>query len=171
MHALMIALRLLHILSGVFWAGTLFFIVTFLEPSVRAAGPEGGRVMQRLQQRHYLDIMPVIAGLTILSGLALYWRVSVGFSVEWVTSPLGLSFTVGGLAAIVAFVVGVFVMRAAALRAGALGQSLEQLTQGPAREAQLAQVQALRRRAATSARWVAALLAIGVIGMAVARYL
>ncbi len=76
MHAVMIALRLLHILLGVFWAGTLFFIVTFLEPSVRAAGPEGG------------------------------------------------------LAAIVAFVVGVFVMRAAALRAGALGQSLEQLAPG-----------------------------------------
>ena len=54
------------------------------------------------------------------------------------------------IAAIVAFVVGVFVMRAATLRAGALDQSLEQLPQGPARDAQLAQVQALRRRAAIS---------------------
>ena len=33
------------------------------------------------------------------------------------------------------------------------------------------EIQALRQRATTSARWVAALLALAVIAMAVARYL
>ena len=80
MHAVMIVLRLVHILLGVFWAGTLLFVATFLEPSLRAAGPEGGRVMQRLLQRRYLDIMPVIAALTIATGLILYWVVSGGLT-------------------------------------------------------------------------------------------
>ncbi len=47
----MVAMRLIHIGLGVFWAGAIFFIVLFLEPSVRAAGPDGARVMQGLQQR------------------------------------------------------------------------------------------------------------------------
>lgn len=171
MHALMIVLRLLHVLLGVFWAGTLLFVATFLEPSVRAAGPEGGRVMQRLLERRYLDIMPAVAALTIISGLILYWLVSGGLAPGWVASPLGLSLTLGGLAAVVAFALGVFVMRRAVLNVGALTQTLEQLPQGPTRDARLADIQGLRRRAAITGRWVAALLAIAVIGMAVARYL
>jgi hypothetical protein len=63
MNTFMITLRLVHIALGVFWAGTIFFFVMFLEPSVRAAGPDGARVMQGLQKRQFLNVMPVIAGL------------------------------------------------------------------------------------------------------------
>src|SRR5438034_5087899 len=75
--ATMILLRVIHILSGVFWAGATFFLVGFLQPVVAASGPEGGRLMQRLtSQKRFQMAMPVAAGLTILSGLALYGRVS-----------------------------------------------------------------------------------------------
>ena len=167
----MIILRLLHVVSGVFWAGTLIFVATFLNPAVRAAGPEGGRVMLRLQERGFLTVMPVVAALAILSGLALYWRVSGGLQAVWVTSRLGLAFTVGGVASIVAFVIGVFVMRPAALRVAVLVTGLDQVPEGPARQARQAEIQGLRLRAAAAARWVAGLLAIAVATMAVARYL
>jgi uncharacterized membrane protein len=34
----MIILRLIHILSGIFWVGTAFFFVLFFEPTIKAAG-------------------------------------------------------------------------------------------------------------------------------------
>ena len=49
---------------------------------------------------------PIVAGLTVLSGAALYWRDSNGLSADWITAPSGLAFTIGGLAAIAAFVGG-----------------------------------------------------------------
>ncbi|MGH8622284.1 MAG: hypothetical protein ACRET3_09115, partial [Burkholderiales bacterium] len=85
----MIALRLVHVVLGMFWAGTLIFVATFLNPAVRAAGPEGAPVMQRLQERGLLSVMPVVAALTILSGLALYWRLSGGLEPVWVRSRMG----------------------------------------------------------------------------------
>jgi len=62
-------------------------------------------------------------------------------------------------------------MRAATLKAGALSQTLAQLTEASAREARMAEIQALRLRAAKASRWVAVLLLIAVVTMAVARYL
>ena len=169
MDTFMIAMRLVHIVLGVFWAGTLFFFVTFLEPSLRAAGPNGAPVMQGLVKRGYLNILPAIAGLTILSGLVLYWRLSGGLTPGWVTSRYGMSLTVGGVASLIAFAIGVLVMRRAALRIGSLAATL-QSAEGAAREEIMAGIQSLQVRARVSARWVAALLAVAVAAMAVARY-
>jgi len=167
----MILLRLIHILCGVFWAGTLIFVVTFLEPSVRAAGPEGARVMQALLRRHYLNIMPVIAALTILSGLDLLRRVSGGFHPSWFGSAPGLTLTAGSVVSVIAFAIGVFVMRPATLRIGGLMAEAAAAPEGPPRDAIVARAQALRRRSSLAARWVASLLAIAVVTMAIARYL
>lgn len=170
MHELMILLRLVHITLGVFWAGTIFFLVLFLGPSVRQVGPDGAKVMQAIAQRRFLDVMPIVAGLTILTGLILYWQLSGGLAAGWVTSPFGISLTVGGVASILAFGVGVFVMRAATLRAGRLAAGLAAMPE-PDREEAQAHIQRLRQRAASSARVVAVLLLIAVVTMAVARYL
>src|SRR5436309_9725387 len=87
----MVVLRLIHILSGIFWVGTTFFLVGFLQPVIAQSGPEGGRFAQRLMsQKRFQAAMSVAAGLTILSGLVLYGRVSAGFQRAWVTSGPGL---------------------------------------------------------------------------------
>jgi hypothetical protein len=166
----MILLRLIHVLCGVFWAGTLLFVVTFLEPSVRAAGPDGARVMQAMLKRHYLMVMPLVAGLTILSGLDLLRRVSGGFSPVWFASGPGITLTIGSVASLIAFGIGMFIMRPANLQAGSLSQQAT-AAQGPERESILSRAQALRRRGTVSARWVAVLLALAVATMAVARYI
>ncbi|PZR65224.1 MAG: hypothetical protein DLM71_00180 [Chloroflexi bacterium] len=63
--------------------------------------------MEHLVNRRKMGIMfPVVAGLTILSGAVLFWRDSGGLQLTWITSPNGLAFTIGGLAAIIAFVGG-----------------------------------------------------------------
>jgi hypothetical protein len=165
----MIVLRILHVGLGVFWAGAMIFNALFLEPSVRAAGPEGGKVMQALLQRRFLTIMPLVALLTILSGIGLYGVVDPGFRM-WMYSGYHFYLAAGGVVAIVAFGIGVFGMRPTVLEVGRLAQAAGQMPEGPARESQMARVQRLRRRAAIMGRVVAGLLTVTVLAMAVARY-
>jgi uncharacterized membrane protein len=171
MHAVVIALRLLHIVFGVYWVGAILFFVTFLQPSLRDAGPDGMKVVQQIVRRGYLNILPVIAGLTMLAGLVLYWQDAKAMDGVWMSSGIGRALSVGSVAAIVAFLVGFFVMRGSIVRAMALGRSLAQLAEGPERQARMAEIDRLRRRAAISSHWVAGLLLIAVAAMAVARYL
>lgn len=171
MQTVTVLLRAVHIVCGVYWAGTLFFVATLLQPSVADAGPEGGKVIQALIRRRFFEIVPVMAVLTILSGLELYRRDSGGFRTSWIASGPGMSITVGALAALVAFVIGMSILRPAAKRVGPLAQSAQGMPEGPEKEARLGEVQRLRRRTAVGGRWVAALLAVTVIGMAISRYL
>ena len=166
---LLMLLRLAHILFGIFWVGAVVFIALYLIPSVRDAGPDGAKVMQALQRRHVLEIVPTAAVLTILSGLWLFWRDSAGHS-QWAQTPMGKSLSLGALCAILGFVIGVFVMRAATIQAGKLAASLDGLPQGPEKDARAARIQRLRLRAAVSARGVAALLTLAPAFMAVARH-
>jgi uncharacterized membrane protein len=170
MDAIMILMRLLHVGLGVFWAGALFFMAWFLIPSVREAGPDGAKVVQALQRRGFMTLVPISAIITILSGLVLMWRVSAGFQPEWSRSPTGMALGIGAVAAIIGFGIGIGVMRPATMKAGALAETLGKLEAG-ARDARMAEVQALRMRSAKAAQWVAGLLTIAVVTMAVARYL
>lgn len=171
MDPMMVLLRLLHIVLGVYWVGAIVFTALYLEPSVRAVGPPGGQVMAQLVKRGHLNVMPIVALITILTGIELYRRVSAGFQPAWIGSPRGMTLTVGAVTAIVAFAIGVFVMRASSLKAIALNQAAQQVSEGSDRESALAQVQRMRRRATLSLRWVAGLLGVSVAAMAVARYL
>lgn len=163
-------LRAVHIVCGVYWAGTIFFMATLLQPSVADAGPEGGKVMRSLMRRRFFEILPAMAIITILSGIELFRRVSGGFAAGWFASRPGLSLTIGAVAGLVAFTIGMAVMRPAAKRVGPLAESVQQMPQGADRDARLAEVQRLRRRAAFVGRVAAVLLAIAVVLMATWRY-
>jgi len=163
--------RVVHVGLGVFWAGTVFFMVFLLEPSVRSVGPEGGRVMQALQNRGLLTIMPVAAVLTILSGGYLYGRMLSGFGVEWITTPFGESLTVGAVASLVAFAQGLFFMRPATLEVGKLSARLGQTSEPSEREGLVARIADLKARSRNHARWIALWLAVAVFTMATGRFL
>jgi hypothetical protein len=167
---LILVLRLIHIVCGVFWAGTIFFFVSYLEPAVRSTGPDGAKVMMQLFSRRYLTVLPMIAALAILSGLWLIWITSGGFSSTWFKSPLGRGISLGAAAALVAFVIGVAVMRPAAMRLWAIAREMPQAQDEGRRAALMAEAGTLRDKARTSARVVAVFLFIAVAGMATARY-
>jgi hypothetical protein len=170
MHLGIVLLRIVHILLGAFWAGTLFFFVIWLEPSLRAMGPAGGQVMGQLGKRGYLTWLPVIAGLTVLSGLVLYWlRFGLG-GPTLMASRFAMTIGAGGVLAILALVLGVSVMRPAGVRLLELGAAAMQAADGPERERLLTQMNPLRDRLRATGRWVAALLAGAVVAMAMARY-
>ncbi|HVT39020.1 MAG TPA: hypothetical protein VHE78_08240, partial [Gemmatimonadaceae bacterium] len=120
MNGTMVLLRIVHIVCGVYWVGTVFFVAQFLEPIVRGAGPGGAPVIQGLQARKYFAFMPSIAGLSILSGAVMMWIDSSGFSAAWMASRPGMGFSTGALFAIAGLSVGMAVLRPAGERMQAL---------------------------------------------------
>jgi len=161
--------RVLHVVGGVFWAGAMIFNAAFLLPAMVEAGPEGAKVAAGLMRRRFVDVMPVVALLTVLSGFYLYWRASAG-DPAFMGSAVGMIYGVGAVAALVALGIGIAVVRPSIVQATALSQSAAGL-EPAARDKALADAQALRQRVGSAGRLVAWLWAVAAVSMAVARYL
>ena len=168
--SIMLTLRLIHIVGGVFWVGAMILVAAFLLPAVRAAGAQGGRVMQELTQQRRLPVyLSMAAGLTMLSGFTMYGLIAAG-NGAWAGSRQGIAYGVGALAAIVAAILGGVVVGRTGRQLATLGERI-QAAGGPPSAAQAAEMDALQARMGRTSRAVAALLLVTVAAMATARYL
>ncbi len=164
----MIVLRLIHILGGIFWVGTMILLAGFLIPTVRATGREGGRFMQMLMQQRRLQLyLGVTAALTVLSGITMYGRMAASTHGAWAGSGPGIAYGVGAVAAILAGVLGGLVSGSAGRKMLALGQTVGS---GPPSPEQQAELTRLQGRMALGSRLAAGLLVIAAAAMAVGRY-
>ena len=170
MDILLLIARLLHIVLGAFWFGAVMFNTLFLGPALQDIGPDAAKVGAAMVRHKVMVFMPIAAFTTILTGLWLYWRVSGGFGAGYMGSPQGRALGVGAAAAVVAIVLGFTILRPSMEKAAALGQRAAQAS-GAERDALMAQAQTLRARGATMNNWVAGLITVTIITMAVARYL
>lgn len=103
MDVVAIALRIVHIVSGVFWVGGAALFFFYLEPAINKLGPDAEKFVDEVVNRRKIPIYFVtISTLTVLAGVILYWRDFGGLD----TSPAGLALGLGGLAAIVAWLGG-----------------------------------------------------------------
>lgn len=164
-------LRLIHIFGGVFWVGTTFFMVSILTPTVRGAGPEGGRFMQRLVRDGRLSqVLTVAALLTVGSGILLYWHYSANFNPQWIMTKTGLALTIGGLAGLAAFGHGAAVVGRLTRRLAALGQTIA-AAGGPPTPEQAQELQTLQNKLQRNSVITAILMCVALIGMSVAQVL
>lgn len=167
---LVLVLRLIHIFTGVFWAGSSFFLVSFVTPTVKLTGSEGAKFMQTLARGNRLTrALAIAGGLNVLSGLLLYWSASGGFNIGWITSASGLSITVGAVVGVLALIVGAGVGRTNN-QIMSLGQEM-QAAGGPPSEAQQTEMQALQTLAESRAIIGSVLLSITLAGMSIAQAL
>lgn len=169
MQAELIALRVIHVLGGIMWVGVAMFMAFFLAPAMQSMGPTGGQVMGALQKRKFMVILPIIALLTILSGLRLLMIASGNFGVGYFQTNAGRMFAFAGLASIVAFVIGIIVNRPAMMKMGTLQQSMA--SDPVSKDAIAAEVRRLQQRVVVAGWIVSALLFLAALGMSVARYL
>lgn len=100
------------------------FMTFFLMPAFAEVGPEAGKFMAALQKRRVPVVLPIIALLAIVSGLWLFQRLSGGQPGALMATPTGMAFGLGGLAAILTFLIGIIVGRAAMMRNMKLAESL-----------------------------------------------
>ena len=107
MNNLMIVLRLLHILGGMFWIGSTILMVLFILPSVHATRESGKQFLGHfLLKTHYGRLLGLSAVLTMLAGVSLYWIDSAGFTSNWTHSAPGWGFGIGGIFGIIGFISG-----------------------------------------------------------------
>jgi len=166
----LLVLRIIHVLGGIFWVGSGLFTSFFLIPALGRLGPAGaGPVMGALQQRRLFTVLPVVAVLTILSGVRLLQIASGGFAAAYFDSRTGQTFLWSGVAAVIAFLLSLLVARPAAVRIGQLSASLATMPEAE-RSARSTEIERLRRRSSVSSTIATILLVGAAIGMAVARY-
>jgi uncharacterized membrane protein len=168
-HVLTLTLRLIHILAGIFWVGTVFLIAGFLVPTVRATGREGGAFVQHLMQKRRLQIFLTVAMLlTVLSGIMMYARQASATHGAWAGTAPGIAYGVGAVAAILGGVVGAAIGGAAGRRLATLGSTIG--AGGPSAEQQR-EMGRLQARMGLGTSLAAGFLAIAAGAMAIARYL
>ncbi len=170
MNVTILVLRIIHITFGVFWAGSAMLAASFIEPTVRKAGPEGGKFMLGLARAGFARAMLGAGVITVLAGLSLYWIASGGLRLAWITSAQGLTLGLGGLSALVGLGVGYFLQFRTIARMQAIGGQVQAAggTPTPEQGAEMAQAsQTLRSAGVLNA----GLLGFTVLCMAAAQEL
>lgn len=165
----LLILRVIHVLGGVFWVGSALFTTLYLMPAIATAGGNAGSVLGIMRQRGLLTVLPVVAILTMVSGLRLLWIMSGGFTAAYFRTATGATFATAGAAAVLSFLISFLIARPAGIRTGELGASLAGATPEQ-RTALTAEIERFRRRAAVASGIVVTLLVLAATGMAVARY-
>lgn len=109
MDAYRVSLRVIHIIGGIYWAGTTFTLVVFRILDVGALSMEKlpERVKSYGRASNYAGVAAV---LNVISSFLLYWYISSGFRLGWATSSQGLILTVSALAGTAAFLMGALII-------------------------------------------------------------
>jgi uncharacterized membrane protein len=171
MDTYMVVLRIVHILAGVFWVGAALTTFLFLQPTAREVGPAAGPFTAHLAgKKKLVDWVLRAAGLTVLAGLLMYWRVTGGLEWDRITTAYGISLTIGALCAIAAFSLGLSVVRPTIMSTLAIGREVAASGGTPTPE-QSAKLQALQKRGKDIGQIIVPLLIVAVAAMASARYL
>ncbi len=170
MATLVVVLRLLHILAGVFWVGAALFMTFMVGPTLKQVGPSAGPVMAELNRRRYSDWLFGAAVVVLGSGLALLWIVSAHLSRRWLLSDMGITLEVGAVAAVLAIVIGATRIRPMSSRMASLQRAIAMEKRPPTPVEQAAIGAMLGNLTAWSTR-TAVLLVVAAGAMGVARYL
>lgn len=106
----------------------------------------------------------------MLGGLLLYWRNSNGLQASWITSPTGLAFTIGGLAALIAWLGGNLLIPRTIMQLQAIGGEMKNAGGPPSAEL-MARMHVTQERLRTIGLADLVLLGTAIVSMAAARYL
>jgi uncharacterized membrane protein len=162
-------LRLIHIVGGVIWVGSVFFFVVFISPVIAASGAEGGRMMMRIAGSKYPPVISAIAGITILAGARLY-MINMAGGEGWASTPEAMTYGLGAVAAVLSLVLGLTMQKPAGARMAALAKEVE-AGGGVPTPAQAAAIGETRTKLMSTGKLILGLLMIATICMAAARYI
>lgn len=166
MNILVMVLRVIHILSGVFWVGSALLFGYFITPTVAAIAEAGPKFMAHIVTRARVTLaITTSAILTVLAGSWLYWIDSRGFTSSWTTAGPGWGFGIGGLFGLAGFFTGILVGKNVTL----LGNMAARI-QGKPSEAQLGQILAAQKQLKIIAPLSTVFLILALVCMATARF-
>ena len=166
-----IVLRILHIATGVFWVGTAWFFFGWIEPTTKAIGPQAGPFIHHIvRQRRVVRAIVGAGAVNVLIGAILYWRASAGLNPAWIGSGIGIGFTIGAIAALAAWFVGMIVIGPTVEGLDEAGTAMASAGRPPTAD-ELTRFHALEARLHRGGQADVVLLLTAVVFMAAARYL
>ncbi|MDQ4034649.1 MAG: hypothetical protein M3153_01865 [Chloroflexota bacterium] len=162
-----VVLRIVHIVSGVFWVGGAALFFFYLEPTMNKLGPDAEKFVDEMVNRRKVPIYFVtFSTLTVLAGVILYWRDFGGIS----TSPMGLALGLGGVAALLAWLGGNLLLPKTLGELSGIAAEIKQAG-GPPSGALMSRMHATQQRLRLIGLIDIGLLIFAVVAMASARYL
>jgi hypothetical protein len=170
MNAMFLVFRALHVVCAALWVGSAVLLTFFVMPAIEGLGPDAGKMMSGLQQKGLNAFMGAIGGLTILSGIYLYWHLTAGFDPTISGTPEAMTFGIGGALGLLAVIIGGSIVGRGAKRLTVLGVELAKTTDGASRTEILAEMQKLKGQVTTFGNVVIGLLVVTTILMAVGHY-
>jgi uncharacterized membrane protein len=167
MDYLAILLRLVHILSGVFWVGGALISTFSLAPAAAATGETGQKFMNYLFTQGRISVMFTVASiLTVLSGAWLYLLDFGGMTSAWISSGAGLGFGLGAIFALIGMGIGSIVGRSAATVS-----KITSATQGNPTQLQLSEMETAQKQMNMASLISTIALILALVCMAIAREL
>ena len=164
-----LAVRVLHILLAAVWVGATVATTFYFVPAIKEARAAGGQVMAGVMKRGYSTMLSVLAGLVMLTGLDLYYRFTQGFDPTISASLAGRVFGTGGLAGIIATVLGSMV-GARARRVTNLMEKAGPMPDGPEKAALMQQAAAHQQTMATFSLVTIVMMLIAIVTMSIGHY-
>jgi uncharacterized membrane protein len=162
-------LRIIHIFGAVAWVGGSIFVASILGPTVRAAGPEGGRFMMRMASFGRLSrVLSIASTSTIVAGLLLFYPISGGLNGAWLASAHGITLTLGAIVGILAFLHGLFVSGRLSAKMKVVADQI-MAVQGPPPPEKLKEAQELGAKLGSGVILTAAMGSIALILMSAAQ--
>ena len=168
---LFVTIRLFHVLLAAIWLGATVFTSFLLMPAVKDAGPAGGQVMVGLNRKGIVPFFASLGGITVLTGLYLYWRFTGGFDPEVSRTHAGMAFGVGGVAGIIAVIVGGSVVGRSSKKLVDLMVQTTTMPDGTQKGALMQQAAVLRQRMTTFGSMVVLLQIVAMVLMVIAHYI
>jgi uncharacterized membrane protein len=165
--------RIVHILAGIAWGGSVYLLVLYLQPTSAALGPAAAPFMtELLGKRRLVDGIIGLGSATVIGGLFLYWHNwdIYGSFGDWISSRFGAAITVGAVSAILALGFGIFGTRPNVQRLLALGRQVA-ASGGPPSPELAQEIARTQRRLKIFARVSFGLIAVAALTMAIGRYL
>jgi len=168
--ALFLSMRVVHVLLAGIWIGATVFTSMLLMPAIEDAGPAGGQIMMSLDRKGIATFFAVMGGVTTLTGIYLYWHFTGGFDPEISRSHAGMAFGIGGVAGLLAVILGGAVVARTSKKVVAL---IGQITKAPdaQKAALLLEAAGLRERMKTFGMVVLLLQVVALVLMAIGHYI
>ena len=167
---LFLTMRVVHVLLAGTWVGFTIFTSFLLMPVIESSGPAGGQIMMGLEKKGMTAFFASIGGTAVLTGIYLYWHFTGGFDPEVSRSHAGVAFGIGGVAGILALIIGGAVIGRSSRK---MLELMSQLPKAP--EAQkagiLQEAEALRNKMKSFGKIVMLLQVIALGLMAVGHYI
>ena len=160
-------LRLLHIVPGVVWVGSVVFLALILQPALAKAGPEHAAAVMKHVVKPLSILLHSAALSTMVVGVILAFRVRPDglFDVLWSTGWGWMIFS-GFVFAVVGYALGVMAS-IAGKKMGVLGASF---AGRPPEPAEMTEMGRLQTRSKITTRLSAFLVTFAVVCMALARF-